>query len=133
MTKIWWIRHAPVVGNKDCCYGNNEVECDLSDTKVFKELEKKLPKNSIVFTSPLSRAIKTYLKVNSIRSLSMNQYNIDTRITEQDLGNWAGMKYNDLIKKTKKLGVYSDSWLMDFNFCPPGGESFTQLQKRVEI
>ena len=132
MTKFWWIRHAPVIGNEDCCYGNNEVECDLSDIKLFIDLEKKLPKNSLVFTSPLSRAINTYLKVNSLRCLSNNRHTIDSRVTEQNLGSWAGMKYNELIKKTKKLGVFSDNWLMDSQFCPPGGESFIQLQKRVE-
>ena len=96
-------------------------------------VELALPKNSVVFTSPLSRAIKTYMKVNSLRRLSKNKHKIDSRVTEQDLGSWAGMKYKELIKKTKKLGVYSDNWLMDFNFCPPGGESFIQLQKRVDF
>ena len=132
MTSFWWIRHAPVIGNEDCCYGNNEVECDLSDTKTFIELEKKLPENSIIITSPLSRAIKTYLKVNSLRCLSIHRHKIDNRVTEQDLGSWAGMKYSELIKKTKKLGVFSHTWLMGFDFCPPGGESFIQLQKRVQ-
>ena len=36
MTSFWWIRHAPVIGNNQRCYGNNEVECDLSDINSFK-------------------------------------------------------------------------------------------------
>ena len=25
MTQFWWIRHAPVTGNNNCCYGNNDT------------------------------------------------------------------------------------------------------------
>ena len=132
MTKFWWVRHAPVIGNNGCCYGNNEVDCDTSDVNSFIELEKKLPKHSIVFSSPLSRAIKTFEKVNSLRTLSEKATIIDKRLAEQDIGSWAGIKYEELTKKTLKLGVYNPNWLMGAKFAPPNGESFINLRHRVK-
>ena len=51
---------------------------------------------------------------------------------EQNIGEFAGMKYNELYKLTKKLGIYSSFWLMEERYVPPKGESFTQLNDRVK-
>ena len=45
--RFWWVRHAPVVGNNGCCYGNNDVDCDVSDVASYKVLANILPKNAI--------------------------------------------------------------------------------------
>ena len=131
MTNFWWIRHAPVIGNDDCCYGSNEVNCDLSNTKRFKTIASCLPKKGIVYSSPLSRAKKTYM-MSKKNGLCIKRYKLDIRLTEQNLGEWTGMKYKDLEKLTKKLNVYSPNWLMDGKYKPPGGESFIELTKRVK-
>lgn len=131
MTSFWWVRHAPVRGNNDCCYGNNEVDCDLSDLDSFNKLVLKLPKNSNVFSSHLSRTIKTFnATVNA--GYIYNSHNIDRRLTEQDLGSYTGMKYKDLYALTKKIGVYDNNWLMKPKFKPPEGESFKDLYNRVK-
>ena len=44
MIKFWWIRHAPVIGNYNRCYGNNEVDCNVSDKNSFKNEYKILTK-----------------------------------------------------------------------------------------
>ena len=36
--RFWWVRHAPVVGNNGRCYGNNDVDCDVSETNKFINL-----------------------------------------------------------------------------------------------
>lgn len=131
MTSFWWIRHAPVIGNKECCYGNNEVDCDVSDLNSFKSLVLKLPKNCIVFSSHLSRTIKT-LEAVIKEGYFYKSHTIDKRLTEQDLGTYTGMKYRDLYELTKKIGVHDVNWLMQANFSPPGGESFQDLYCRVE-
>ncbi len=131
MTSFWWIRHAPVKGNNECCYGNNEVDCDLSDLNSFKSLALKLPKNSNVFSSHLSRTIKTFNAVVQA-GYTHKSHSIDKRITEQDLGSYTGMKYKDLYELTKKIGVDDNNWLMQPNFTPPDGESFKNLYNRVE-
>ena len=58
MIKFWWIRHAPVM-EYNRCYGNNEVDCDVM-TSSFKNIVSILPKNADVYTSNLSRTIKTF-------------------------------------------------------------------------
>ena len=131
MTTFWWIRHAPVVGNNDCCYGSNEVNCDISDQKKFKKIASLLPKQAKVFCSPLSRAIKTYEAVSN-NGFIIKDYFLDDRLVEQNLGDWTGMKYKELEKLTEKLKVSSDSWLMSPKHTPPGGESFIDLKKRVK-
>ena len=131
MLSFWWIRHAPVVGNNFCCYGNNEVDCDVSNVQLFQELKDKLPNNSHVYTSNLSRTIKTFKAVANL-GYKYESHRIDNRLSEQDLGDYTGMKYNDLYKLTKKLGVYDRNWLMKADYSPPNGESFNNLCQRVK-
>ena len=131
MISFWWIRHAPVKDNNECCYGNDEVDCDLSDVASFNRLVAKLPKGSNVFSSHLSRTIRTFeATVNA--GYIYNSHSIDRRLTEQDLGSYSGMKYKDLYDLTKKLGVYDNNWLMQPHFKAPEGESFKDLYTRVE-
>ena len=41
------------------------------------------------------------------------------------------MKYNELYKLTKKLNIYSSHWLVHEKYRPSGGESFVDLNSRV--
>ena len=45
MLSFWWVRHAPVINN-NCCYGDNEVDCDTSNKVDFMHLVDSLPKNA---------------------------------------------------------------------------------------
>ncbi len=130
MTSFWWIRHAPVIGNNECCYGNNEVECDISDINSFKKLSEKLPSYTKVFTSNLSRTIKT-LNATSKQGYKYNIHIKDNRIEEQNLGDYTGMKYYELYSLAKKLNISDDNWLLKSSHVPPGGESFLNLMSRV--
>ena len=132
MLSFWWIRHAPVIGNNNSCYGNNEVECDLSDKQSFQNLSNKLPSDAIVYTSELSRSIKTFRTVEDY-GLSYKYHYIDKRISEQNLGDYTGMKYNELYKLTKKLGIYDKNWLMKASYSPPNGESYNNLDLTKDI
>ena len=130
MLNFWWVRHAPVINNKGCCYGDNEVECDTSDIQQFKYLANFLPRNAKVYSSTLSRAKKSFIAtVNS--GFKYKSYFEDKRLKEQNIGKFAGMKYQDLYKLTKKLNVFSPYWLMDEKYIPLGGESFINLNERV--
>ncbi len=131
MITFWWIRHAPVVGNNNCCYGNNEVECDLSDSQSFEVLAKKMPSKGIVYTSGLSRAIKTFHKLNAIMNLKTLNI-VDERLEEQNLGKWTGLKYDSLIDLAIKNKCYSYNWLIKPGYKPPCGETFNNLVLRVK-
>ena len=130
MIKFWWVRHAPVIGNHNRCYGSNEVDCDVSDKNSFKNIVSVLPKNADVYTSNLSRTIKTF-NATVENGLIYRKHIIDSRLVEQDLGVYSGIKYNELESLIKRKNVYDKNWLMSYSHIPPNGESFYQLGKRV--
>ena len=130
MIKFWWIRHAPVIGNHNRCYGNNEVDCDVSDKNSFKNIVSVLPKNADVYTSSLSRTTKTFYATVE-NGFTYKKHIIDDRLVEQDLGKYSGLKYNELESLIKKKNAYDKNWLMSYSHKPPNGESFYQLCKRV--
>ena len=131
MIKFWWIRHAPVIGNHNRCYGNNEVDCDVSDKNSFKNIVSVLPKNADVYTSNLSRTIKTF-NATVESGFIYRKHIIDSRLVEQDLGAYSGIKYNELESLIKRKNVYDKNWLMSYSHIPPNGESFYQLFNRVK-
>jgi len=128
--RFWWVRHATVIGNNGCCYGDNDVDCDVKDNESFKVLAKILPDNANVYTSHLKRTIKT---MNAIvkQGFTYNNYEVDSNFGEQNLGDWQGMKYEKLEEKTKELGVFQPTWLCAPDYTPPNGESYNNLFKRV--
>ena len=130
MIKFWWVRHAPVYGNRNRCYGNNEVECDVSDDISFDNLVSLLPKNTYVYTSTLSRTIKTF-KAAVERGFTFKHHIKDPRLNEQNLGDYTGMKYDALEYLIKEKNIYDKNWLMSFKHSPPNGESFEKLYLRV--
>ena len=131
MLSFWWVRHAPVINNDNCCYGDNEVDCDTSDKNSFNNLVNNLPENAQVYSSTLSRATKTFQATVEL-GYKYKEYFEDSRLKEQNIGKFAGMKYDELYRLTKKLGIHSSFWLMEERHIPPQGESFTQLNERVK-
>ena len=128
--RFWWVRHATVIGNNGCCYGNNDVDCDVSDIESFKILAKILPKNAGVYSSHLKRTIKT-MEATIKEGFSYKEYEMDRNFGEQNLGEWQGMKYEKLEELTKELGIFHPTWLVSPNYVPPNGESYNNLFERV--
>ena len=128
--RFWWVRHATVIGNNGCCYGNNDVDCDVSDIESFKVLAKILPKNAYVYSSHLKRTIKT-MEATIKEGFSYKEYEMDSDFGEQNLGDWQGMKYEKLEETTKELGIFHPTWLVSPNYVPPNGESYNNLFDRV--
>jgi broad specificity phosphatase PhoE len=106
------------------------VDCDVSDKNSFKNIVSVLPKNSDVYTSSLSRTIKTF-NATVENGFTYRKHIIDCRLVEQDLGSYSGIKYNKLESLIKRKNVYDKNWLMSYSHKPPNGESFYQLCKRV--
>ena len=131
MIKFWWVRHAPVLGNHNRCYGNNEVDCDVSDKNSFKNIALVLPKNNDVYTSNLSRTIKTLNAVVK-NGFIYRRHIEDIRLAEQDLGEYSGLRYDELESLIRRKNAFDKNWLMSCSHKPPNGESFYQLYKRVK-
>src|SRR6185437_5849537 len=58
-TRWWWVRHAPVIVNKGCCYGQTDLPCDIADTARFTSLANRLPKAAVWVATPLKRTHMT--------------------------------------------------------------------------
>ena len=72
----------------------------------------------------LSRAIKTFQASYFREGLQNAKFFFeDKRLKEQTIGKFAGMKYQDLYKLTKKLKIYSPNWLMNEKYIPEMEES----------
>ena len=130
MLSFWWVRHAPVINHNNCCYGDNEVDCDTSDKEKFNFLANLLPENAQIYSSTLSRAQETFRSVVK-QGYKYERYFEDSRLKEQNIGEYAGMKYTELYKLTRKLGINSPFWLMNERHIPLKGESFINLNDRV--
>ena len=112
MLSFWWVRHAPVINNDNCCYGDNEVDCDTSDKNSFNNLVNNLPENAQVYSSTLSRAKKTFQATVEL-GYKYKEYFEDSRLKEQNIGKFAGMKYSELYKNLNK-SKFSN---IDFSSC----------------
>ncbi len=128
--RFWWVRHAPVIGNNGCCYGNNDVDCDVSDKDSYKVLANILPKNASVYSSHLTRTIKT-MNAAVNEGFNYKDYAVDSNFGEQNLGEWQGLKYEKLEEKTRELGIFYSTWLCSPEYTPLGGESYNNLYLRV--
>ena len=86
--------------------------------------------NTYVYTSTLSRTIKTF-KAAVERGFTFKHHIKDPRLNEQNLGDYTGMKYDALEYLIKEKNIYDKNWLMSFKHSPPNGESFEKLYLRV--
>ena len=58
-TRMWWIRHAPVVGHGGRIYGQRDMPCETDDVIAFGGLARHLPDDAILITSNLQRTTQT--------------------------------------------------------------------------
>jgi broad specificity phosphatase PhoE len=134
VTRWWWIRHAPVIGNNGCCYGQTDFPCDVSDTPAFTSLGSKLPSGAVWVTSPLQR---TYLTAAALVAAGAPGPSpipgpdvlVEDDLIEQNFGSWQGVSYAELAARHASDGPRL--WLGPAHETPPGGENFISLSTRV--
>ena len=122
MTRWWWVRHAPVIGNDGCLYGQTDMSCDCGDRDAFAGLARKLPKDAVWITSPLKRTIMT---ADAIRDAGLGgpPAIVEPLLMEQNFGDWQGKKYSDVVRHRM--------WIAAAAHTPPGGENFIAVMARV--
>ena len=130
VTSWWWIRHAPVVGHEGRIYGAQDVDCDTSDSHVFRRLARTLPQEALWLTSHLSR---TWARAEAIRRAAGHPRPDDRlevpALGEQSFGDWQGLSHAEL--DALRDGAWHRFWLTPAEERPPGGESFVDLMARV--
>ena len=65
-TRLWVIRHAPVINPERLVYGQADMPANLEDTARFQSLAAQLPEAAVWMTSHLSRTKDTAQKLISV-------------------------------------------------------------------
>lgn len=129
VTRWWWIRHAPVVGHGGRIYGQDDHECDCSDTETFRRLAAVLPRQAIWVTSHLKRTHQTAESILAhIEGATPERLSLP-ELAEQHFGAWQGLSNEELNRG--RDGAWHRFWLAPAHEVPPGGESFLEMTARV--
>lgn len=126
-TRWWWVRHAPVPNPEARCYGQSDMDCDVSDTDSFQGLGAMLPGGAVLVTSDLLRTKKTAAAIAGA-GLDLPEPIEEVSLREQSFGDWQGMTYPEI---HQSRGGRHRFWLAPASERPPGGESFTDVLARL--
>jgi probable phosphoglycerate mutase len=82
-------------------------------------------------SSPLGRARETMELMRAAMALDPEAYRTDARLMEMSFGRWEGFTYAELqVREAPALAAREpDKW----GFVLPGGESYAQLEARVQV
>lgn len=78
-----------------------------------------------ILSSDLGRARKTTELINQALKIPVT---LDSRLREMDWGKWTGKTITQI--KMDFADIWAEQMLSEWNFCPPGGESFQSVWKR---
>ncbi|MCY4179542.1 MAG: histidine phosphatase family protein [Litoreibacter sp.] len=123
MTRWWWIRHGPT--HQKSFTGWRNVPADLSDTAQIARLESLLPKEAVVISSDLMRAVDTASVVQGDRQRLPHEHGL----REFNFGVWDGMHFSEVAKRDPVLSrAY---WEQPGDVAPPEGESWNAAAARA--
>ena len=124
--KLFFLRHTSLNVGIDVFYGQTDLDVSDRFEEEVKLIQKKIKNfnidtNSIkVYSSPLKRCIKLTNKLTE-------NYIIDERIKEMNLGDWEMKKMSSISKKEK---LDWENNLLSFKI--PNGESNNEFLKRLK-
>lgn len=128
ITRWWWIRHAPVINGEGRLYGQEDLDCDVSDFPRFQALARHLPKDAIWIVSNLSRTHKTATAIRDAGIVGP-EYVIEADFAEQNFGDWQGLTWAEM--ESRDGTAYEEFWRDPSGNAPPQGESFADLIART--
>jgi len=119
---IYLIRHTAPAVEKGICYGQSDIDVKESFYDEARIIKTYLPLQiEAVYSSPLIRCKKL-----ADHLFPKNNVHTQSTLMEINCGQWE-MRHWDHIPKEE-----IDPWMQDFvRVCIPGGESYTDLYKRV--
>ena len=124
--KLFFLRHTSLNVEIDVFYGQTDLDVSDSFEKEVKLIKKKIKNFDIdtncikVYSSPLKRCIKLTNKLTE-------NYIVDERIKEMNLGDWEMKKMSSISKKEK---LNWENNLLSFKI--PNGESNNEFLKRLK-
>jgi len=122
--EIYLVRHTETVCEKGICYGQSDVEIREPYDLVFENILSQLPKEAILYSSPLKRCV--LLAKHIQENIQVDSITEDSRLMEMHFGDWELQNWNDIPQELL------NPWMEDFvNIRVPNGESFVDLNERV--
>jgi broad specificity phosphatase PhoE len=129
-TRWWWIRHAPVPDGGRI-YGQRDLDCDCTNTEIFRALAGELPRGAVWITSTLVRTTQTAAAIRAAAPQRFDGVSVVpvAELVEQDLGQWQGMQ-RAAFYAAHGVGTLNP-WFAKADERAPGGESYSDLVSRV--
>ena len=131
ITRWHFVRHAPVVNSdgEAAFYQSNDEPADVSNTRAFDALARRLPGDAVWLRSHLQRTKQTADAIGAA-GLAFPEPIVDPDLAEQDFGQWHGRTRADLVREIDDLESHK-FWIIPADYQPPGGESFVTVMARV--
>ena len=124
-TRWWWIRHAPIIAEPGTIHGHDEVSADVSNEALIAAQAARLPDGAVWLMSDLRRTRQTTEALCRQRPEKVDII-ATAELREQSFGDWEGGKWSD------NFGAQSAEFWQNYAAnCPPGGESFIALNRRI--
>jgi broad specificity phosphatase PhoE len=132
-TRWWFVRHAPVPNPEGRCYGQHDLDCDVTNAAAFASLARRLPAQPVWMATTLRRTQATMNAIHAARGTRPDPLHLERELIEQSFGEWQGRTYAELgaFGRGGDAGVSHRFWLAPAHSVPPGGESFVQVMERV--
>ncbi|PRC91526.1 histidine phosphatase family protein [Solimicrobium silvestre] len=122
--RIYLVRHPQPEIGKEFCYGSTDLVVDPHELeKVLASLMVHLPKDALLFSSPLQRCAGL---AQALAEHMTTLIKFDARLVEMNFGTWELRAWNDIPR------AEIDAWAEDVvNYQPGGGECVLQMAQRV--
>ncbi len=119
----WWVRHGPT--HEKAFVGWRDVPADLSDRAAVDRLAAALPRDALVVSSDLRRAVATADAIQGARPRLPDA----EALREFDFGAWDGLGFETVAARDPELS--RAFWERPGDIAPPGGESWNAVAARV--
>jgi broad specificity phosphatase PhoE len=132
-TRFWLLRHAIVdARSRAVLYGRMDVQLSaeslVAQAAQYRALASRLPRGASWIVTPLSRTRRTAEVIHSAGYPACDLL-VEPGLTEQDLGEWQGLKHADLPARLSDPA--HPFWPLGASEVPPGGESMDEVIGRV--
>lgn len=125
MTTVWFVRHGPT--HQKVMTGWRDVPADLSDTAALARLADHLPRDGLLVSSDLIRAVTTADAIGAGRTRLPH----DPALREIDFGAWDGLHHTQVSARDPVLA--RQFWEQPGALTAPDGESWDQVTVRVAV
>jgi alpha-ribazole phosphatase len=124
VTRFWWVRHGPT--HAKTMVGWTDLPADLSDTAAVARLKVYLPRDALVVSSDLSRAITTADAIQANRTRLPH----DCNLREMHFGAWEMRGFAEI--EAEAPDHIRAFWEQPGDVRPPQGESWNDLGCRID-